>query len=367
MITHSQFLENLIQAFPPPNPGDNALVSLISRHKDETLKLPEEEAYVFIGDIHLLTRVDNVKYPKRHFVQNEDLKTFLLKLREIKDRWTENLKVFQLGDLFDVWRDRSSGTDEDKVDRIYIDYNETCELLLEDPPSGADATVVAGNHDYALYKLPDWLRPRFHTIKDMDGKDRILILHGDIFDPVERFPDWIKALAVRIATGVSSGGHVIDERDKKEDEKAVLKLNKEVVDKKGQIGLGSAELVNGDSSSDLFKSAPYNVLDGDKLPDDAASMRFFAGARDLALELKKKHELDIRTIVIGHSHYARIIKSNDRGDGVPFTLIDSGSWYGKCRLGTTDAYPWLWCAQVSFLAQEESCIYQLGRRITTAP
>jgi len=366
MITHSQFLENLIQAFPPPKPGDNALVSLVSRYKDETLKLPEEDAYVFIGDIHLLTRVDNIKYPKRHFVQNEDLKTFLLKLRELKDRWTENLKVFQLGDLFDVWRDRSSGTDEDKVDRIYIDYNDTCELLLEDPPSGADATVVAGNHDYALHKLPDWLRPRLHTIKDIDGKDRILILHGDMLDPVEKLPDWIKALAVRIATGVRSGGHIIDERDKKKDEEEVLKLNKEVVDKEGQIGIDAVELIKGDLGSDLLKPAPYNVLDGDELPEDAVSMKFFTGARDLALKLKEENEIDIRTMVIGHSHYARIIKSN-RGDGEAFFLVDSGAWYGKCRLGTTDAYPWLWCGQVSFLTQNEFCIYQLGRRVTSAP
>ena len=364
MITHSQILDNFTLAFPPPNPGDNANVFSVSCHKDETLGFPEEEAYVFIGDIHLLTKNDAKKYPKKQFVQPKDFTTFLASLKELKERWTDNFKVYQVGDLFDVWRALGEGSEEKKVDDIFLDFEDMGDMLKSDPPFGADTTIIAGNHDYALHKLPDWYAPRLHTIKDIEGKDRILVIHGDILDPIEKFPDWIKALAVRIAKGAKSDGYIIDEADK--DEKEVVEFNKKIVSGEGKIGLGSQELIEDDSSRDHFKSAPYNVIDGDKLPEDDRRLRFYKSAKELALKLRTEHALDIRTIVIGHSHYARVIKG-DRGDGELFSLVDCGAWYGKCRLGRTQGYPWIHCGQIVILTENEFRIYQLGHNRTTAP
>lgn len=364
MIAHSQFLDNLTQAFPPQNPGDNSSVFTVSCHKDETLKFPEDEAYVFIGDTHLMTKNDAKKYPRRRFVQPEDFTTFLRSLKELKARWTENLKVFQVGDLFDVWRATGEGSQEEKVDAIFLDFEEICDLLISDPPFGTDTTFIPGNHDYVLHRLPDWYGSRLHTIKDIEGKDRILVVHGDILDPIEKLPEWIKAIAVRIAKGVKSDAYTIDDPDK--DENEVLEYNEQIVDGKGQIGIGAQELIEDDSGRDHFKNAPYNVIDGDDLPEDNRKVRFYKAAKQLALELNQRHEIDIRTMVIAHSHYARIIKG-DRGDGKLFSLVDSGAWYGKCRLGATQEYPWLHCGQVAILTEDEFRIYQLGHRITTAP
>ena len=364
MIAHSQILDSLIQAFPPPNPGDNANVFSVSCYKDELFRLPKDKAFVFIGDLHLMTKNDAKKYPKRHFLQSEDFTTFLTSLKELKARWTDNLEVFQVGDLFDVWRTSGQGSDEEKVDSIFLSFEDICDMLISDPPFGSDATFVAGNHDYILHKLPDWFGSRLHTIKDVDGQDRILVVHGDILDPIEKIPEWIKAIAVRIAKGAKSDGHIIGEADK--DEKAVHEFNEKIVNGKDQIGIGATDLVEDDSNRDHFKSAPYNVIEGDKPQTDDRKLRFFENAKELSLELKKEHELDIHTMVIGHSHFARII-SGDRGDDTLFSLVDCGAWYSKCRLGAAQEYPWLHCGQVCILAEDEFRIYQLGHRITTAP
>ena len=187
-----------------------------------------------------------------------------------------------------------------------------------------------------------------------------------MLDPVEKIPGWIKAIAVKIAKGAKGDGHIIDEADKREDEKEVREFNEKIVTGEGRIGSGSPDLIEDDSSRDHFKNAPYNVIDGDNLPESDKKLRFFKEAKKLALELKTGNSLDIRTVVMGHSHYARIIKG-DRGDGELFSLVDCGAWYGKCRLGATEDYPWIHSGQVVVFTEGEFRIYQLGHRITTAP
>jgi UDP-2,3-diacylglucosamine pyrophosphatase LpxH len=354
MITHEQILVNLIQAFPPTNPGENARVYTVSRHKDETLGLPEDVAHVFIPDLHLLTSADASTYPKHHFVQDEDFKTFLKKLCELKTRWLEKFEVYQLGDLFDIWRARS-GTDKEKVDAIRMKLREICLPLTSDPPYGVDPKIIAGNHDYALHQLSDWLTPRARLIEDSRGEPRVLLIHGDIFSVVEQLPDPIQEWAVQMASGISAGGHVLDP----------INLNRELDTEQGRIKSPGVELTGAGFSTSLFSSAPYNVVDGDASPAGAGYMRFFEPAKQLALALKT-HNLDIRAMVIGHTHYARMIKGN-RGDGVTFTLMDCGAWFGKCRLRIEGQDQWLWSAQIGVLIQDEFCIYQLGQRPTTSP
>lgn len=87
-----------------------------------------------------------------------------------------------------------------------------------------------------------------------------------------------------------------------------------------------------------------------------ASTRFFRQAATAA-RLLKQHGHDVRLVVIGHTHSARMVYG-DRGDGQRMVMMDCGAWFGKCKFGATG--PDLWAQQIGVLADNDLRIYQLG-------
>ena len=64
----------------------------------------------------------------------------------------------------------------------------------------------------------------------------------------------------------------------------------------------------------------------------------------------------VRTVIIGHTHQARIAVREENG-GL-FTLIDCGSWIENCSVdGATNPLP---CAQIGALCGNEARLYQLA-------
>lgn len=349
MLDHDTILGYLGDAFAEKY--DDRAVSLVSRLSDPALELPGGRVHLFIPDCHLISNRDAPSYPNWGFVQGEDLRLCLEALRQMKEESPRELRVWHLGDLFDIWRARGGQSQAQELNLITADHAEIVDLLRYGAPDGVKAYMIAGNHDYALFELAEWRAARFRIIEneDPDAGD-IMVLHGDLFEWIERLPDDLQALAVRFATWHSSG-----RKDLYNDADTVTFANARLTRDDSPIGVGLAELTVDDGATGAPADA-MNVIDGDGGDPKDENKKFFAAARELAVAMRARG-YNIRLMVIGHTHWARIVRGSDEG-GSPFVLLDAGAWIGKCRLSPTA--PWVQSAQLGVVVGDELRIYQLG-------
>ena len=355
MLDHDTILGYLSDAFGGRYGDSNEPVSLVARYAEPGLSLPAGRAQIFVPDVHLLSRRDAPAYPKWGFVQDEDLLVCLSALTKLKDDHPKQLLVWQLGDLFDVWRARAGENDADALRTIAADHADIVDCLRYGPPYGVRAEFIAGNHDFALFESAKWKAARYRIIEsqDEDGGD-ILVLHGDLFDWIEGFPDGIQAAVVRFVTWHASGGHELYHHDAA----TVATANREVATGDLPIGEGEAELEAVASGSGYDSAEHYNVIQGKRGAPNAKKKRFFAAAMVLAKEMRERG-YDIRLVVIGHTHWGRIVAGTD-DQKHPFALVDAGAWIGRCRLSPDE--PWLHNAQVAVVVGNDVRVYQLGWR-----
>lgn len=342
MLDHEKVLSELKTAFP----GKRG-VSVVAQHTDPQLSLPKRRVQVFLPDCHLLTKQDGAAYPKTGFFQGTDLLKLLKTLTKLKADHPGQLTVWHLGDLFDIWRARGGRGPAAEVDSIAAEHAEIVDLLRYGAPHGVGASLIAGNHDYALHELAEWQAARYRIIQNEDpnGGD-MLVLHGDIFDWIEKLPDEIQARAVRFARWHASGKKNLFNEDE-----VVGEVNRAVPAGDQAIGKGRVALPVSENSTG-------HVIEGDKGKTDAPNKKFYQGARELAEALKKRGH-KIRLVVIGHTHWARIVHGRLKGQE-PFALMDCGAWTGHCRLGSDQ--PWLHNGQIGVLAGDEVRLYQVGWR-----
>lgn len=353
MLTHADIQAAFEQAFPDA-------VHLVARYADEALDLPGGRAHLFLPDFHLLNHEDAKAYPNSGFKQGDDLLRFLKGLATLKDENPAMLRVWHLGDIFDIWRARGGLGPAAEVNKIAADYAEIVDRLRMGPPFGVRARIMAGNHDYPLHQLSEWQAARFRIIEndDRDAGD-VLVLHGDVFSWVEGLPDEIQARAVRFARWVSSGN-----KDLFDDEDTVATLNRDLPTGDRAIGEPKADLFDPSADANgVDTDDPINVIDGERGHPKAKRKKFFKGAKALAEAFRERGH-HIRLMVIGHTHMGRIIRGTlaetDTDASEPFVLMDCGSWYGTCRLAPDG--PFIHSAQVGVLAGNEVRLYQLGHR-----
>ncbi len=350
MLTHETILDTLRDAFDPKYGGDKG-IALIARYDNPALKLSGRRAQIFLPDCHLLSRRDAPAYPKWGFKQEEDLALCLARLTTLKADSPGQLRVWHLGDIFDIWRARGGIGDAAEVDLISADFPEIVDRVRDGPPHGLKAEIIAGNHDYALFRLSEWEAARYKIVPsdDPEGGD-ILVLHGDLFDWIERLPDGIQAAAVRLATGHASG-----RQNAFNDPEAVMVANRLLELGDHPIGTGEAELSQGNGA--VPAETAVNVVAGDQGNEKAPNKRFYAAGKALVQELRGRGH-NIRALIVGHTHWPRIVAGDAAGQ--PFVLMDCGSWLGMSRL--EPGGPWVHSAQIGVLVENDLRLYQLGSR-----
>jgi UDP-2,3-diacylglucosamine pyrophosphatase LpxH len=352
MLTHADVLTALQASFPADAAHPKRFgVGLVAQYADPGLALPRGRVHIFIPDCHLLSQPDLVVYPKNHFQLDAELLTLLECLKQLKQDNRGDLLVWHMGDLFDIWRTRGGRGDQAEVDAIAAAYKQHMRLLTSSPPNGLRARILAGNHDYMTHELPSWAALRVGIIENQDAAlGDILVVHGDLFDWLElSLPDELQACIVRAAKQVSAGRTEL----LAEDRDMVGRVNRGI--KQGDVPIGpeTRALARARPALGVGPNVSVNVVDAAAA---ARPPKFFDNAAKLAVQLKK-HGHDIRAVVIGHTHHARIVQGK-RSDGKSLALMDCGAWMGQCRLASSD--PWIWSAQLGVIADAELRIYQLG-------
>ena len=321
-----------------------ANVRLVAALRDDRLAFPKTELRVFIPDVHLISEQRRIQGGFRYSTNHTDLLTRVaVALKNLAGQAAagETLITYQVGDLFDLWRE-SSGLDNqvDIAARIKLDHDRLIRALFD---ADLNTQFLLGNHDFDLYRWPNysgWAR-RYYFPR---GAPQAVLLHGDIFDWIERFPDGIQDLIVFLFSPHA-----------KANQYALGRM-------RDKIRLTHA----GNPYTAFLQNAKAASLGALRSVDDGIPSRwnvqqdtslFLNAAYECCHKANTEYQMNLKVAVIGHTHHARIAVK-ESPDGELFTLIDCGAWIEEC-IADGDGGPSP-NAQIAALGANEARIYQLS-------
>jgi UDP-2,3-diacylglucosamine pyrophosphatase LpxH len=335
---HDELLQNL-QAI--------ARVQLVARLRDGRLNFPQAaELHVFIPDLHLITAARRAEAGYTYGTNYPELLEAVVKsLRawKLAAAPAGEVVVYQIGDLFDLWR-QVDGLDPNANAASAI-QNDHATLLaaLRDPD--LNAQFLLGNHDYDLFRFPNfdaWQRSCVLA-------PSVMLLHGDVFDWVEELPGELKNLVLFLFSASHQPGTAdLEKLRPLNNRHGAGKSFHDFIQNRTPAPTGQWRQAADDTASSwnlqVDGSAPPEML----LYLDAARQKCDAANRQFASALN--------VAVIGHTHHARIAV-HDTPDEF-FALIDCGAWIENCN--TADDPTPRPNAQIAALGANEARIYQLS-------
>lgn len=167
-------------------------VKLLASLRDERLMFSQaNDLRIFIPDLHLLSTTARQRY--RYGTNQVELLAQVLgalqRLKQDAARSGGTISTYQLGDCLDLWReDPRENSQLDVPSQITDSHRDVMGKLYSDE---LRTRFLLGNHDADLYRWPNygsWARNYFLTQGDQT-QYRGVVLHGDIFDWEEQFPE----------------------------------------------------------------------------------------------------------------------------------------------------------------------------------
>jgi UDP-2,3-diacylglucosamine pyrophosphatase LpxH len=339
---HNRLLESLLEV---------AQVRLVASLRDPGLGFaPACGLRVFLPDMHLSSTAVRARY--QYGNNCEDLLIRVLRtladLRENVVNAGGTMEVYHIGDYLDLWRESlAPAVDERVALDIKADHIDLVEAL--EAPRLATHFLL-GNHDFALWQWHDyeaWDR-RFYLPGDDDAA--VLVMHGDFFDWVESLPEFARDFGVHVfGRGRKPADPVLG--------KMLAKVNQlnAARDYSDYLQLPQPAEVGATLDAETEIPERYNVQTLEStLPGGTEYLQ--SAARECR-EANRKYELNMKAVIIGHTHHARIAAMK-QPDGSLFTLIDTGAWIEQCR-ETALGNP-IDNAQITALYGNEVRIYQLA-------
>jgi UDP-2,3-diacylglucosamine pyrophosphatase LpxH len=326
-------------------------VRLISAFADPRLGFPDPDIlHVFVPDVHLISEQRRKSGGFKFSTNYPDLLTKVLKnLKTFKvasQKNDQSVFAYQVGDLLDLWRETPI-LDElgNAVASIEDDFGKLMSAFT-DPK--LEVQFLLGNHDFDLYRLPDyrqWER-RFY-LPDYRNPHGI-VLHGDIFDWLEKMPDAIQQMLVYyFAPQVSPGNFSVgqDQADRFVHQFNGTHNYQNYIQAQEPLKIGQFAAPE--------TAAPFNVFSGNEAPED--KVQFLDTARKICGKADEEFEIKLNLAIIGHTHHPRIAYKEDGNE--LFVLLDCGAWIESC---CTDADPTsIKSAHLAALSKDEIRLYQL--------
>jgi UDP-2,3-diacylglucosamine pyrophosphatase LpxH len=309
---------------------------------------------IFIPDLHLISDRRRIQGAFKYATNHTDLLTsVILALSRLQSSAADDevVELYQLGDFLDLWREADGADDQlDAASPIKDDHEDLVTALMD---RSLRTRFLLGNHDFDLYRWPDyaaWER-RYYLPDSAAGAPSVVLLHGDIFDWVESFPDAVQNVFVYLfARNVTATDHRLGEmisliRQSHGDRKYRTYIQAE---QPSTIGRVQENVVDEAPARWNIQtpgaSAPQNLL-------------YLDSAYECCQRANKEYQMNLRVAVIGHTHHARIAVREDAKGGF-FALIDCGAWIENCIAdGDEGPSP---NAQIGVLSANEARIYQLA-------
>lgn len=263
-------------------------------------------SYFVLPDFHLMTASTRKGYAFSFHHDKDWPDTYREPLlREVLAHVPPTWKLIHLGDLYDVWREQK----EPRAAARAIAGELTWVRAITQRGS-----VMVGNHDRLGAEIAE---PTMLRSMIIGGK--ILVTHGDLFDGMEDGPDWLNATAV-----ASPIGKLFGSREIALPHTVLAQSESDIV----PLDVGSHEL-------------------GPAIAVAAAGLR--AGKAEVCSRFgvpKKKY--DLRAVVLGHTHHARVVWSAS----AELLIVDGGAWVERCV--PVPGWPAEPSAQVTAIAPTES-------------
>lgn len=283
------------------------------------------------------------------------------------------MKTVQVGDFVDLWRERRlnapDGLVEDvqtMVSRILSGHPEVRARIARNAASGSlGADLLLGNHDPDSRASIDLARARRSHSYPVGSKRTLFTTHGDLFDPLElqmldavqRFlvrnfaQDVVGSVYAADRTGAHVAGTIVGSQGS-----APLIVNAPEDDATWpdwvNVWVTRADVSTDDDLRDSHELLPLAVEKAALLrAGDAAALADFGVSSGLP---------DLRTMVVGHSHQARLCVHRDPADAAnDLCLVDAGAWIEEMHFGPgkdDDRTP---SCTIAVLAGGDARIYQL--------
>lgn len=340
---------------------DFAQVRLVAALRDERLGFPHaKDLRVFVPDIHLIS-ARRQKTGGFKFSNNlEGLLTQVLvglKTLKLGAAAGETVAVYLMGDFLDLWREEPALNKRvDAAARIRDDHED---LVLAALDPELRARFLLGNHDFDLYRWPDyvgWDR-RYYLPDRTLLAPSVMVMHGDVFDWIEKLPDPLQQIMVYLfAPHLSPNSHDLADMGRLVAKMHGSRNYRNYLQAPGPLALGDVPLLDGGASVPAW----HNVVTPQSGPK--ARLKHLAAAAKETARANKKFGMNLRVLFIGHTHYARIAV-RDHGPGDFFALVDCGAWIEQCSW-VEDGWPVeAPSAQIAALSNNEVRLYQLAERV----
>jgi UDP-2,3-diacylglucosamine pyrophosphatase LpxH len=315
-------------------------IRLVASLKDNRLNFgATDDLRIFVPDTHIVTRHTRSKYS--YGTNDTELLTDILtRIASLKARSQgKTVATYQVGDFLDLWREEPVASARiDAATRIVSDHPELMNAFFN--PT-LKARFLLGNHDVDLAWWPNFVTWERRYFLPPRGSLRPtgIALHGDIFDWIEMLPDVLNQFFVYFFSPFA-GPSDHDLRDVR----SIISRQNLAANFSNQIGGPAA---HGNVIAVGAPAGTHNLDNHDHL----------VKARSTVQKANEAYQLDLRFMVIGHTHHARIAV-HDGGPNDFFALIDCGGWLEDAHDNTGARYPNQTLAAIS---DNEARIYQVER------
>jgi UDP-2,3-diacylglucosamine pyrophosphatase LpxH len=307
-------------------------VRLVARLEDEQAvgNTNERHLHVFVPDLHLLSEDAQENYSLKFNWSNEFEKVTTALLNTRNHLWGEELsmKVYQLGDFVDLWRESIMGAKG--VRDIMNSFPDIRDRFLRNSGDSLSARLLLGNHDLEARESRMFARAR--TVHYLTGTGwSQMALHGDVFDYLELFlPNIINTIVLQVLGRIPKPSTYPMEK--------LLDLQERYPphDNQGDATFRATQSVEGDLPRE------FNVTTVMNEEDRSREHKLLPLAVQAAKKIRTEKDIDdkpiapnLKVMVVGHTHHARLVV--DKIDDL--ILMDCGAWTGNYRVGEQESQP----------------------------
>jgi len=365
MSAHDDVVTAILEVLHPVG----GKIRLLGRVSDPVIGSDaRKEVFFFVPDLHLVSEARQERFGEYGFNHAESglLTRILRKMAALRERWDARgdlkLVTVSLGDFFDLWREfPTTARPEEIGDGEHGDLRDLLYRGIYRGKPCLKATMLLGNHDTKRGTPLEEVRFQLKAFnRSRRGTPFLFATHGDAFDQLEALPDFLQEFVVYFLGKLTPvNKYTLSDWGKmtSRTNKPLGKLNHAITTEQHDLDFGDGAVAVAPG-----RALPRLKVREGTAPDDLGHPHFaeyYDAVRAAAEQFPSAQNL--RVVVTGHTHRARMDLCRPADGGRPLLLMDVGSWIETCEYPTPDqgtiVEP---CAQLAVIHRNDARLYQMS-------